>query len=144
MKIIAVCSGGGHMTELERSLPTLNDVFWVTTMSGHASLSSNKKFNYIVDPHKSLLLYLYNGLQSLYLLLKIKPDIVISTGAGICIPMFILSKLLGKKLIFIETGARIASTTKTGRFLYKYCDLFVVQSEGLKNFYPDAKCGLLK
>ncbi|WP_276861245.1 hypothetical protein [Bifidobacterium merycicum] len=49
-----------------------------------------------------------------------------------------------KKLIYIESFAKISSPTQSGKLLYKFADRFYVQWESMKNFYPDALyCGYI-
>ena len=73
----------------------------------------------------------------------IRPKIVVSTGAGIAIPMILLAKKVGSKIIFIETGARVIEPSNTGKFIYKYADLFIVQYEPLLKCFDKAKLGKL-
>ena len=68
-----------------------------------------------------------------------RPDVVISTGAGIVVFFCIFAKMLGAKLIFIESMARVESPTLTARFLYPFTDLFLVQWPGLLKYFPKAK-----
>jgi len=76
---------------------------------------------------------------SLYWVLKERPDVVISTGAGITTFFCVFAKLLGAKLIFIESMARIEYPTLTARMLYPFADLFFVQWPSLLKFFPKAK-----
>ena len=63
---------------------------------------------------------------------------MITTGVLAMIPMALITKLFGKKLIYIESFAKISSPTQTGKLLYKYADRFYVQWEKMKEFYPNA------
>ena len=72
--------------------------------------------------------------QTLVILLKEKPDVVISTGALATVPVCLLAKLFKKKLIFIESFSKITSPTITGKLMYRYADLFLVQWEDMKSF----------
>ncbi|SFQ78759.1 Oligosaccharide biosynthesis protein Alg14 like [Donghicola eburneus] len=54
------------------------------------------------------------------------------------VPFFLLSKALGSVCIFVETGARISTPSMTGRILYPFSSLFIVQNETLLPFYPKA------
>lgn len=141
--IIAISSGGGHLTELKYSLSLLernitNITFVVCRTPYTKNDLQQQKHFFIIDPHISKFKFLLNGLQSLYIFMKVRPRIVISTGAGICIPMMLIAKLFGCKLVFIETGACILTPSKTGTLLYKYSDLFIVQYQDLLKFYPKA------
>ena len=74
-----------------------------------------------------------------YVALIERPDVVISTGAGIVVFFCVFAKLLGAKLIFIESMARIERPTLTARFLYPFSDLFMVQWPDLLEYFPKAK-----
>ena len=68
-----------------------------------------------------------------------KPDVIITTGAGIVVFFCIFAKLFGAKLIFIESMANVEYPTLTARFLYPFSDLFIVQWPGLLKYFPKAK-----
>lgn len=68
-----------------------------------------------------------------------RPDVVITTGAGVVVFLCVFAKLLGAKLIFIESMAKIEKPTLTARFLYPFANLFIVQWPGLLRFFPSAK-----
>lgn len=76
---------------------------------------------------------------SAHAVLAERPDVVITTGAGIVVFFCIFAKLLGAKLIFIESMARIERPTMTARFLYPFSDLFIVQWPNLLKYFPKAK-----
>ena len=101
----------------------------------------NEWMSYLLDPHTSLWKYAVNAFQSVFLLLRVRPQVILTTGAGIAIPTALIGKLMGKKLIVVETGACIHTPSKTGAFLYRYADLFIVQWEELLQHYPDAVYG---
>ena len=66
------------------------------------------------------------------------PDIIISTGALSTIPMCLLGKVFRKKIIFIESFAKVNSPTLTGKLIYKIADQFYVQWEEMLDIYPKA------
>ena len=47
-------------------------------------------------------------------------------------------KLMKKKVVYIESFAKISSPTETGKLIYKFADRFYVQWESMKEFYPNA------
>jgi len=83
--------------------------------------------------------WIVGAILSAYIAIVEKPDIVISTGAGIVVFFCMFAKLLGAKLIFIESMARVVRPTLTARFLYPFSDLFIVQWPGLLKFFSKAK-----
>lgn len=142
-KIIGISSGGGHLTELRKCVLGLDEVItYITFDNGHTRKSLEKeKAYYIIDPHTNYLYYIFNGFQSLIIYFRIRPFAIISTGAGIAIPILLIGKFFGSKIIYIETGARVTSKSRSGKFMYNYADLFIVQHEPLLEKYPRAILG---
>jgi len=79
-------------------------------------------------------------LISIGVYIKERPSVVITTGVLAMIPMCLIVKLFGGKLIYIESFAKINSPTETGKLLYRFADRFYVQWESMKKFYPKAEC----
>jgi UDP-N-acetylglucosamine:LPS N-acetylglucosamine transferase len=108
----------------------------------HVSIPAGARaLHFLIDPHTSLWKYAVNSLQSLWLMLKIRPRVVLTTGAGIAIPCSFIGKCIGCKLIYVETVASVDKLSKTGAFLYRHADLFIVQWPGLCAQYPRAVYG---
>lgn len=79
--------------------------------------------------------------QQLGIFIKERPDVVITTGAGVVIPTCLYAHFFGKKVIYIESFARMKSLNKTAQLLSKYSDMFIVQWEELLKIVPDAIYG---
>lgn len=90
---------------------------------------------------KSLIQYVGIFFTTLKILLKEKPDVVLSTGAMVAFPALLLGKLLGKKIIFIECMFNVDEPTLTGKLTYRFADLFIVQWEEMLQVYPNAVLG---
>lgn len=146
-KICLVSSSGGHLEQLRQ----LNNIiekyesFFVVPKSKSTIQMKNKKYLVPDLNRQNKFMYAFGIFNMFYkafkILIKEKPDIIISTGAGAAIPMCVLGKLFGKKLIYIESFARIDTPNKTGRLLYYFADLFIIQWEELKKYYPKAVYG---
>ena len=63
---------------------------------------------------------------------------VVCTGVLATVPMCLLCKLFGKKLVYIESYAKVRTPTLTGKLLYPFADRFYVQWRELLEFYPKA------
>lgn len=70
-----------------------------------------------------------------------QPDIVITTGALACYPFCIVAKRRKKKVIYIESFARVHEASLTGKLLYGKVDLFIVQWPEMLKTYPKAVLG---
>ena len=95
------------------------------------------KSKFLVYPFKLI----YNCFKSLYFYIKIRPNVIITTGAHTAGPMCCIGKLFGSKIIYIETLANSKTKTVTGRLIYHFADLFIVQWEEMLKLYPKAKYG---
>ena len=73
------------------------------------------------------------------IMLREKPDLVVTTGALVSFPFCVYGKLMGAKVVYLETFARVNDRSLTGRLVYPIADLFLVQWESLLEFYPKAK-----
>jgi UDP-N-acetylglucosamine:LPS N-acetylglucosamine transferase len=73
--------------------------------------------------------------------MKVRPRVILTTGAGIAIPCALFGKLYGARLIVVESAARVKELSRTGLFLYQYADLFIVQWPELCSKYPKAVYG---
>lgn len=142
MKICLISSSGGHYEQL-LMLKRLNEKFEVFFVTEKTPYNGNETNTYYVQQinRKEFLFpyYLVKILfQTVRILVKEKPDAILSTGVLSAIPMLLLGKLFRKKIIYIESFAKISTPTQTGKFIYKFADVFIVQWETLKKFYPNA------
>ena len=69
---------------------------------------------------------------------KIRPKVVVTTGAHTAVYMCYIAKLFRSKIIYIETLANMKTKTLSGRLVYPISDKFIVQWESMKEFYPNA------
>ena len=70
---------------------------------------------------------------------KEKPDVIITTGALIAFPFCVIGKIMRKKIIYIESFARVNGKSLTGKLVYPFADLFLVQWESMLDVYPKSK-----
>ena len=139
--LCVVCSAGGHLTEaIEALAMTKTPRYFVTYGEPHArERLAGEDAYFVIDPHTSLIKYLFNSIQSLFIILKKRPKVIFSTGAGIALATCFLGRFMGSKIIYLESGARITTPSKTGKLMYRYADVFIVQWKPLLKFFPDAK-----
>jgi len=127
-----------------RPLMERYDSFLVTEKTPYAAKLENVRCHYLLQVNRRewscVLRLVWNAFLSLRIWLGECPDIVICTGALATIPLCLLCKLMGKKLVFIESFAKATSPTRTGRFLYRYADRFYVQWPQMLQFYEKAVC----
>ena len=144
-KICLVSSCGGHFMELMQLLPAVKEQdFYIVTEKNIASKAIVEKYShyYLVQQERKSLSFLfkfaYNIIASFLYLIKEKPSIIITTGAGASYPTCKLGKLLGKKVIYVESFAKLDDKSVTGEMVYPFADDFFVQWEEMKRVYPNA------
>ncbi len=116
-------------------------IAYVTIKLPHLEATLPSDTYFVHDPHKSMLGYVFNAIQALFLYIRIRPKVIVTTGAGLAIPMALLGKMCGSKLILVETGARISEPSRTGKLLGGYADLVLVQWEPLLQCFPKGRYG---
>lgn len=150
-KVLFISSTGGHLDELLqlKSMFKMYD-FYIITEKTKSNMNLVKKYpnkvSYLVYGTKDYLLtypfkLLYNCFKSLFLFIKIRPKYIVTTGAHTAGPMCCIGKIFGSKIIFIESFANISTKTVTGKLVYKFADLFIVQWESMLELYPNAVYG---
>jgi UDP-N-acetylglucosamine:LPS N-acetylglucosamine transferase len=55
------------------------------------------------------------------------PHAILSTGAGLAAPFFIAGRLLGRRVVYVESLTRIKTLSLTGRLVYPLANAFFVQ-----------------
>ena len=145
MKACFVASSGGHWEELMclRAIADEHETFYVTEDGGQARDSSLQNVYRLPQINRRQKDFLWRFLKLMIsagkIMFREKPDVVVTTGALITFPFCLYGKLLGAKVIYIETFARVNDRSLTGRLVYPIADLCLVQWESLLKFYPKAK-----
>ena len=125
-----------------KALMDKHDSFILTEKTKYKSKMAGIKTYHVMQVNREEILCYAKlfviALKSLFVFLKERPDVVISMGVLATIPICLIAKLLQKKLIYIESFAKITSATQSGKFLYKRADLFYVQWESMTEIYPNA------
>ena len=136
LKICLACSAGGHLRELTQLLGAVegHDTFFLTFRREDSEELDGRVY-FVSDPKRDPLKLLKNVIQSARVILKERPDVVMTTGAGVAVPACYLGKLLGAKVVYIESLTRIDRSSLSGRAVYPIADLFFVQWRSLLSEY---------
>ena len=142
-KVCFASSSGGHFEQLLMLKPLMDvyDSFIVTEKTDY-DVDIAKRVYYLkqVNRHERnfLTLMFVNFLKSCRIVFREKPDVIITTGVLAIIPLCLVVKIRGGKVVYIESFAKVNSPTLTGKLIYKFADQFYVQWESMKKFYPNA------
>jgi UDP-N-acetylglucosamine transferase subunit ALG13 len=128
-------NAGGHFTEAKPFLDLFPDSFYVVLKGDLIPGEIRKKKHYLVPDPNRLRGSLTNTIKSLWIILKERPKLFFSTGAGLAITLSYFAKILGAKIIYIESFAQTREKSMTGKFLYPIADLFYVRWKSLLEKY---------
>lgn len=150
-KVLFIASTGGHLSEMLM----LKEMF--SKYDYHIITENTKSDQYLKKVYPGKVNYLIYGTKdhpisypfkllancfiSLYYFIKLRPKYIVTTGAHTAGPMCCLGKIFGSKIIYIETFANIKTKTITGRLIYHFADLFIVQWPSMLELYPKATYG---
>lgn len=145
-KICFAASSGGHLEQLMllRPLYEKYDSYLVTERQNYQCAVRGLPVFYVLPINRTDRFFglklICNTVKSLMIVIKNRPDAVISTGALAAVPVIFWAKLLGARVIYIESFSKVNSPTLSGRLVYRLADQFYVQWEEMKKIYPGAIC----
>lgn len=142
LRILLVCSSGGHLAQLvaARSWWERHQRRWVTfdLPDARARLMGET----LIRAHHPTTRNVKNLIKNVGLAVKVmtrsRPDLVVSTGAAVAVPFFVVARIMGVPRIYIEVFDRIDSPTLTGRLCRPLSTVFCVQLEEQLDVYPGA------
>ena len=145
MKACFIASSGGHWEELMclKAIADEHDTVYITEDGGQARDSSRENLYRLPQSNRRQKDFPWRFLKLMFaagkIMLRERPDFIVTTGALISFPFCVYAKLMKAKVIYIETFARVNDRSLTGRLVYPIADLFLVQWESLLELYPKAK-----
>lgn len=151
LRVLVILGEGGHTKEMIALVDMLGGEYNYGYVMPFDDEVSEKKLTYpgkvfrVIRPRDKVhnvfndtLKTLRCAIQSMRATRIFRPHAVISAGPSIAVPACFVAKLMGAKVIFVETGSRITGLSTTGKIMYKFADLYFVQSEQLAEKYPRA------
>ncbi len=163
--VMFACNQGGHFSQMmamkelfskynsvlvtdnvraTKEMPALKEIGDIEIMEGESSRRKQVKKNERGSRWSFLHVYIQMLFASYKIYKKYRPKVIISTGSNIAIPLFILGKLYGSKIIYIETRAKVYARSMTGILARPLADKIFVQWPEMLNLYPEASyCGTL-
>ena len=139
MKICLVASAGGHLNQLLQLADSWKnyDAFCVATSKLVREKLQRFGRVYIVEEcnrHNPLLLLKLLA-YSTWIILRERPDVVISTGAAAgCIECF-LGKIIGARVIWVDSITNVEKLSLSGSMVRYIADMFFVQWPELTKKY---------
>lgn len=132
-RILAVASAGGHWTQLSLLSEAFahHDIHFVTTNLNHAK-GSQDNVSTVIDADISQKIRLVGlAIQSAFIVIKFRPDVVISTGAAPGYFAIVFGKIMRSRTIWVDSLANASVLSLSGEKAKRFCDLFLTQWEDL-------------
>ena len=149
LKLVVGASAGGHANELIRLLDVAEGGLWpidveayVTTMqlAAEAFARRGRPVHIIGEgdrkkPLRSVAVLARAGA----LAIRLRPDVVVTTGSMPLAFFAMCAKLLGARVVWIDSVAQIEDLSLSGRAMRHVADLFLVQWPEVAARYPGAE-----
>ena len=141
--VLMVSTQGGHLTQLLvlKSWWGERERLWVCPNT--PDVVDRLQGERVVTSYSPTTRNLRNTVRNLWLALRVirreRPQLVVSAGAGVAVPFFVVAWLMRIPTVFIEVYDRVDSPTMTGRLCGPFTTRRIVQWEDQLSFYPDAR-----
>lgn len=142
-RLLLVGSSGGHLAQLSALESWWRDRerLWVTFRTPDAESrlrDENVRWAYFPTT-RSVANLLRNLVLAFRVIRRNRPDVVVSTGAGVAFPFFVVARLYRIRTVYLEVYDRLDTPTLTGRLCRPWSTLFCVQWEEQRALYKNAK-----
>jgi UDP-N-acetylglucosamine:LPS N-acetylglucosamine transferase len=131
LRICLAASAGGHISQLLKLAACWNgyETFCVTTTEVVRNKLNKLGEVYVVGEcnrqHPMRVITVF--LRCIRIVLKERPDVVISTGAAAGCMLCFLGKMFGAKVVWIDSITNVERISLSGRMVRYIADLFLVQ-----------------
>lgn len=140
--VLLVCSSGGHILQLH----TLSEAWrgyprvWVTNDRSDArSLLADETAVYLPGPSSRYpVAFVRNLVTAFRVIRRLRPAVMITTGADIAVPFAWVARLYGARVVYIESLTRLDELSLSGRLVAPVADRLYVQWPELRSVRPDA------
>jgi UDP-N-acetylglucosamine:LPS N-acetylglucosamine transferase len=129
-RVLAVASGGGHWVQMLRLAPAFGgaEVHFATTDRSAAGQVAPAPLHIYPDANKDTpLLLLLCALRLAWLVLRLRPDVVVSTGAAGGFLAIRLARLIGARTMFIDSIANARDLSISARLALGVADRVLSQ-----------------
>ena len=129
-RILAVASSGGHWVQLRRLAPAFagHEVTYLTTDAGHRDEVAPARCRVVPDVNRSSRVVLaLTTLRILWATLRVRPTVVISTGAAPGYIAMRCARLVRARTVWVDSIANADELSLSGRMASTKADLCLTQ-----------------
>ncbi len=141
-KVLFVCSSGGHLSQLLQLKPWFanHDRRWVTfdLADARSKLRDEDMVPAAYPTTRNLPNLARNFRLAWRELTDFRPDVVISNGAAVALPFFMMARARKIPTVYLEVYDRVDSRTLTGRLVAPFASRFCVQWPEQQRLNPNS------
>src|SRR3989338_254429 len=151
-KLLIHLGMGGHTSQISRVVNLLGPRYNYEYLLGDDDKTSEAKISFLGKIYRaknprlmedsSVIKVAFKMIPATISLIKIlvksRPTAILSAGPSLAIPLFWLAKIMGIKIIFVESWVRVHHKSQTGKLVSPVSDMFFVQWPTMKEVYPKA------
>ncbi len=141
-RVMLVASTGGHLAQLTAMTQEFagDSRLWVTfdKADARSTLAGERVVHAFHPTTRNLRTAVLNLVLAARVLRRERPEVVVSTGAGVALPFFLVARALGIPTVYLEVVDRVDSRTLTGRLCRPLSTRFCVQWPEQAALYPGA------
>lgn len=129
-RVIAISSAGGHWVQLLRLRPAFDnhDLYFVTVSSSYRNDVASQPFYIVNDATRwNKLALVCMAVRIVVIIFKVRPHIVVSTGAAPGYFALRVAKWIGARTIWIDSIANVEQMSLAGHRVRPYADLWLTQ-----------------
>ena len=129
-RLLAISSGGGHWVQLLRLRPAFADceVVYASVRPESAAEVGGARYYTIPDATRwSRLRLAWQAVSVLWLLLRLRPDAVLTTGAAPGYFALRFGRLFGARTVWLDSIANVGELSLAGQRARPYADLWLTQ-----------------
>jgi UDP-N-acetylglucosamine:LPS N-acetylglucosamine transferase len=137
-KILAIASAGGHWTQLKMLSEAFKQqkVEYVTTTLNRSAVDDSAAVYFVLDADlkSNVFRIAWLAICMFWTVLKLRPDVVISTGAAPGFFGIVFGRIFGAKTIWVDSLANYQKLSRSGKYAKPFCSIFLTQ-------WPDIDAG---
>jgi len=129
-RVLAVASSGGHWVQLLRLRPAFegHEMVYLTSDEGYRGDVAPARFHLVRDANRwNKVALALCALKVLWVVLRERPDVIISTGAAPGYLAIRFGRLVGARTIWLDSVANAEQLSMSGRLATATADLCLTQ-----------------